>query len=175
MSRRKIAVALGVAVLAVPGAAAAKPGTMGVTKQEKKASKGPKPKKVKSVMYVFKGVYQGAGVVTVAKGNAHVRKGGYVGDDVTFDFAKAKLVVAETDGVAGVTAADLRVGDALLVQARLPRGTKAPEPAAAGTGSEATPAAAIVARKVVDKTHPPVEDADEAPEAPEAPESAPVS
>ena len=64
--------------------------------------------------------------MTVASGNSRVRKGGYVGQDVTFDLSEAKLVAADTDGVAGVTAADVKAGDKVLVQARLPRGTKAP-------------------------------------------------
>ena len=41
----------------------------------------------KGKTYIFKGVYKGEGVVTVAKGNSRVRKGGYVGQDVTFDLS----------------------------------------------------------------------------------------
>jgi len=160
MSKRMIAVVLGAAVLAVPGTAIAGPGKANdkaaekVAKQESKTTKGKKDKPSKAkkaVTFVFKGVYNGAGVVTVQSGNAHAKKGGYVGKDVTFDLASAKVVAAEFDNVAGVTAADLQVGDQVLVQARLARGTKAP-------AAEASEPAAIVARKVVDKTHPPVED-----------------
>ena len=111
--------------------------------------------------FVFKGVYNGEGVVTVESGNAHAKKGGYVGTDVTFDLSSAKVVAAEFDNVAGLTAADLQVGNQVLVHARLPRGTKA---------AVAAEPAAIVARKVIDKTHPPVED-DAAP----APEPAPAA
>ena len=134
MINRWMAVVLGAAVLAVPGTALAKndhakkdkaseKSHKHGSKHEKKAKKDKKAKK--AVTFVFKGSYKGAGVVTVAKGNSHVRKGGYVGQDVTFDMSSAKLVVADTDGVPGVTVADLQVGDELLVQARQARGTKA--------------------------------------------------
>jgi hypothetical protein len=160
MSKRMIAVVLGAAVLAIPGTAVAESGPSKVAKQEKRTKKGKKDKSSKAkkpVMFVFKGIYKGEGVVTVQSGNAHVRKGGYVGKDVTFDLASAKVVAAEFDNVAGLTAADLQVGDQVLVQARLRRGTKAP---VADEGAEAVEPAAIVARKVIDKTHPPVEEAD---------------
>lgn len=174
--------ALGTVALAVPGTALAKGDHAKNNKSSAKSHKhGSKhesqPKKGKT--YIFKGVYKGDGVVTVAKGNSRVRKGGYVGQDVKFDLSEAKLVVADTDGVPGLTAADVQAGDEVLVQARLPRGTKAPEPAAADDQSTATestdepaPASdAIKARKLVDKTHPPVKDADDEGEAAEAPHS----
>ena len=186
MTNRWMAVVLGAAVLAVPGTALAKndhakggkdKASEKSHKHEKQAKKDKGSKAKKPVTFVFKGVYKGAGVVTVAKGNSHVRKGGYVGQDVTFDMSAAKLVVADTDGVPGVTVADLQVNDVVLVQARQARGTKAPvvvpaeDTAAASTETEEAPVAdeapsAIKARKVVDKTHPPVSDDDyEAPAA----------
>jgi hypothetical protein len=189
MINRWIAVALGAAALAVPGTAVAKGDHAKKDKASEKSHKHgskheKKAKAKKPVTFVFKGVYKGAGVVTVAKGNSHVRKGGYVGQDVTFDLATAKLVVADTDGVPGITVADVQAGDLVLVQARLPRGTKAPvaeETAPTATEStdeavtEEAPAAAeaIKARKLVDKTHPPVkseedEDKDEVAAAPTA-------
>lgn len=68
---------------------------------------------------------------------------------MAFDLTEAKLTVADTDGVAGVSAADLRAGDVVLVQARLPRGGEAP--------------ATIAARKRrIDVTHPPASEAQEA-------------
>jgi hypothetical protein len=158
VSKRMIAVVLGAAVLAVPGTAVAGPAEKVAKQQNKTKGKKDKPAKAKkAVTFVFKGVYNGDGVVTVQSGNAHAKKGGYVGKDVTFALASAKVVAAEFDNVPGPTAADLQVGDQVLVQARLPRGTKAP---AAG---EAPAPAAIVARKVIDKTHPPVEDVEAAP------------
>ena len=114
MINRWMAVVLGAAVLAVPGTALAKNGHAKRdggsakahkhgSKQERKAgkrgSKRHKQRGAKTAKYIFKGVYQGEGVVSVVKGNKHARRGGYVGTDVTFDFSTAKLVVADTDGV----------------------------------------------------------------------------
>ena len=189
MTKRWMAVVLGAAVLAVPGTAVAKNDHAGKgkakserpakahkhgAKKEKKAKKAKKP-----ATYVFKGVYKGDGVVTVSSGNSRVRKGGYVGQDVTFDLSKAKIVAADSDGVAGVSAADVKAGDKVLVQARLPRGTKAPVAAPAPETPEATASteepvvdeapAAIVARKLVVLSRPAAEV-----EAPEAEQPAPV-
>ena len=164
MINRWMAVVLGAAVLAVPGTAVAKgdhakgKGHEKTHKVEKKAKREKKAKKPKT--YVFKGIYKADGVVTVVSGNSRVRNGGYVGKDVTFDLSAAKLIVADTDGVPGVTAADVQAGDVVLVQARLPR------------VAEEAPAA-IKARKLVDFTHPPVSVDEEA--APAAPEKAPAS
>ena len=195
MSNRWMAVVLGAAVLAIPGTAVAKGDHgkgHGKAKQEKaehhkghehgkkdKASK--KAKKPKN--FVFRGVYKGDGVVTVVSGNGWVRKGGYVGKDVAFDLSAAKLIVADTDGVPGVTAADVLAGDVVLVQARLPRGTKAPVEApepedntAEASGDDAPTEdapAAIKARKLIDFTHPPVSEDQEA--EPAEPTEAPAS
>jgi hypothetical protein len=152
MTNRWMAVVLGAAVLVVPGTALAK-GDHGTDKAKshqktEKHAKKDKPAAKKGRSAVFKGAYKGDGVVTVASGNSPVRKGGYVGQDVTFDLSTAKLVVADTDGVAGLTVADVQAGDVVLVQARLPRVTK--------PAGDYEQAAAIVARKLVDKTHPPV-------------------
>ena len=196
MTNRWMAVVLGAAVLAVPGTALAKSDhAKGDHHKRHKASekshkhgskhekKSKRDKVSKGKTYIFKGVYKGDGVVTVAAGNSRVRKGGYVGTDVTFDLSAAKLVVADTDGVPGITAADVQAGDVVLVQARLPRGSKAPvvDDTTEETATESTeePAAdeapasdAIKARKLVDKTHPPVKDSgddeDEPAEAPSA-------
>jgi hypothetical protein len=78
--------------------------------------------KVHNVTYVFKGTWNaGAGTVTVKHGNAHVRKAGLVGQDVTFDLTSAKFVVADTDNDGSRTIADLKDGDTVVVKARLPR------------------------------------------------------
>jgi hypothetical protein len=178
-----MAVVLGAAVLAIPGTAVAKGdhGT-GHAKHEKAEhgkshahGKKHEKKAKKAKNFVFRGVYKGDGVVTVSGGNSWVRKGGYVGTDVTFDLAEAKLKVADTDGVAGVSAADVQVGDVVQVQARLPRGTKAAapvEPAAEDAPAEEAPAA-IKARKLTDYTHPPVSEDEEA--EPAEPSEAPAS
>ena len=186
MKSRWMAVVLGAAMLAVPGTALAK-GDHGKGHHKDKAAKHQKAEKhgkshgkshgkkdkaaKKGKTYVFKGVYKADGVVTVSGGNSRVRKGGYVGQDVTFDLSKAKIAAADSDGVAGVTAADVKAGDLVLVQARLPRGTKAPEAPVEAAASE-EPAgedapAALVARKLVVLSRPASADDDDSPEQPE--------
>jgi hypothetical protein len=78
--------------------------------------------KVHNVTYVFKGTWNaGDGTVTVNHGNAHVRKAGLVGQNVTFDLTNAKIVVADTNSDGSRTVADLKDGDHVVVKARLPR------------------------------------------------------
>lgn len=156
---RRLLLVLGATALAMPGAALAagdKHESKGhVRAQDKtadaghgKSRAGSRAKKVKLVTYVVRGTYEADGTVTVTGGNSHARRGGLVGDDIAFDFSTARVVVADTDGDGEATAADLAAGDRVLVQARLPR--RSP-----GTGPH-------VARKVVDRTNPPVdEDEDE--------------
>ena len=150
---RRVAALVGAGILLVPAVAGAKPGP----KHEKPA------KPVKLATYVFKGVWHADGTVTVSGGNAKVRKGGYVAQVVAFDLAAAKLRVADTNADAAVTVADLVEGDKVVIQAKLPRTAPAADAAAAP----------IVARKVVDQTHPVVEVEEPAPvveaPAPEAP------
>ena len=131
MYRTRTLAALAATALLVPAAAAtANPdhGGHGRHGGDEKATdkvvQKRKAKKVKTVTYVFKGVYQGAGAVAVAKGNAHVKRAELVGKTVTFDFAAAKLVVADADAN-GVTLDDVHVGDRVVVQVRsvdAPRG-----------------------------------------------------
>ncbi len=80
--------------------------------------------------------------VKVAKGNRAARL--LVGQEVTFDVAAAKLVVADVDGDGVGAAGDVRPGDAVVVQAKLRRGATAQAP--------------LGARKLVDLTSPPVEE-----------------
>ncbi len=94
----------------------------------------------KGVAYVFKGTYSGAGVVSVAKGNAHVRKAGLVGTDVAFDLSATKLSVDDTNGDEAVTIDDVVAGDKVVVKAKLPKGDP-------GAGPHA-------ARHLVDQTNP---------------------
>jgi hypothetical protein len=150
MKTRAIAVLLGAAAFAVPAAALAQPGH---GKRHDKPAKHV-AKKAKKVMFVFKGTFTAPGTVQVVAGNAHVRKGGFVGNAVTFDFASAKLVVADTDASGSLDLADVKDGDAVLVQARLPRRTEYTMP------SDGEIAEAILARKLIDRTNPPVEDED---------------
>lgn len=104
---------------------------------------GPKAHNVK---YIFKGTYEGAGVVAVKKGNAHVRKGDLTGISVTFDLSAAKLVVDDTNGDGAITVDDVLVDDKVHVQARLPKGAPGAQP--------------FAARKLVDQTHPADDGAD---------------
>lgn len=144
MHTRTILAALAAAALAVPAAAVADSGPgKGHDKPAKKA---------KTVTYVFKGTFTAPGTVAVTSGNAHVRKGGYVGQSVTFDLASAKVVGVDTNADLKVDAADVADGDKVLVQARIAKGTKWAAPA------EGETAAAVVARKLVDKTGAPEED-----------------
>jgi len=138
MNTRIVSAALAAAALALPAAAIADPGH----------GKGhDKPaKKVKTVTFVFKGTFTAPGTVTVTAGNAHVRKGGYVGQAIAFDLATAKVVGVDTNADLKVDAADVGEGDKVLVQARVAKGTKYAAPA------EGETAAPIAARKLVDQT-----------------------
>ena len=162
MNKRIAVMALSAALLAVPTVAAAKPGAgKGAEKHAAKHEskrKSHKPKHAKRVMFVFKGTFAAPGTVTVTSGNAHVRKGGFVGQAVSFDLANAKIVVADTNGDGTADLADVKDGDQVLVQARVAKRTKYAAPA------EGETAAAIVARKLIVKAAAPVEDGgDDAP------------
>jgi hypothetical protein len=146
MNQRIITAVVAAAALAVPTAAVAKPDHG--KHHEKHAAKS--HGKTKKVMFVFKGTFT-AGAVDVTSGNAHVRKGGFVGQSVTFDFADAKIRAADTNGDQQVDVTDVKDGDKVLVQARVARRT---------TFADVTDA--IPARKLVDKTNPRVDDDDPA-------------
>jgi len=146
MNNRIIVATLTAAALAVPTVAVAKPGHgKGHEKQTAKAHG--KAKQPKKVMFVFKGKFSAPGTVDVTSGNSHARKGGFVGQAVTFDLVNAKVVAADTNGDQKVDVSDVKDGDVVLVQARAAKRTKYAEDAEA-----------IVARKLVDKTNAPVED-----------------
>lgn len=134
--KRALLVALGTAALAVPAAAIAKPGEHGHG-HGGGHGRGGNP----TVTYVFKGTYDGDGVVTVSHGNRHVRKADLVGQDVQFDLSGARLVVADTNADGSVSADDVSSGDRVVVQARLPKQDPGAEP--------------FVASRLVDQTSPP--------------------
>ena len=146
MNTRLVVAMLCAAALAVPTVAVAQPGH-GDGHEKQSAKVHGKAKRAKKVMFVFKGTFTAPGTVEVASGNSHVRKGGFVGQAVEFDFANAKVVAADTNADQKADVTDVKDGDRVLVQARVVRRTKYAE------GAEA-----IVARKLVDKTNPPVED-----------------
>ena len=146
MNKRIMVAALAAATLAVPTVALADSGKgKGQEKQTTKVHG--KAKQPKKVMFVFKGKFSAPGTVDVTSGNSHVRKGGFVGQAITFDLANAKVVAADTNGDQKVDVTDVKDGDVVLVQARVAKRTKYAE------GAEA-----IAGRKLVDKTNAPVEE-----------------
>lgn len=155
--RRHFLVALGIAALAVPAAAVAKQGeNSGGNGNHGSNAKGKGKGKAKGVAYVFRGTYVGTneadsdlGSVDVLKGNSRVRKGGFVGETVEFDFSDARFVVADgPDEGEDRDLEDVQVGDRVLVKAKLPRKQPGDQP--------------FAARRLVDQTHPPTESDDDA-------------
>ena len=148
MNKRIIAAALGAAALAVPAAAVAQPGHARGKPTKAVEKSNSKVKKAKTVNFVFKGTFIASGTVSVSSGNAHVRKGGFVGEEISFDLATAKIVGDDTNVDLEVTLLDVTDGDKVLVQARLARRTEY----AAITATD------IVARKLIDQTRVPAEE-----------------
>ncbi len=142
--RRTTALALGVAVLAIPAAAVARPGHGHSNGHGKQHSHSNGHGKQHSVGYVYKGTYESDGLVSVEHGNAHARKAGLVGQDVQFDLTGAKLSVADTNADSIIDATDVLVGDAVVVKARLPKQDPGSQP--------------FAARHLVDQTNPATED-----------------
>jgi hypothetical protein len=152
MNARVLVAAVTAAALVVPAAAVAQPGKG----NDKGAEKPAKVvgKKTKKVTFVFRGTFTAPGTIEVHAGNAHARKGGFVGQTITVDLASAKLVVADTNGDGTLDLTDVKDGDRVLVLARIAKGTTFVAPAE-GEAAETVPA-----RKLVDKTNPPVDDAE---------------
>jgi hypothetical protein len=140
MNKRFVSAMLGAAILAAPAAAAADPGH------------GHSRDTGKQVTFVFKGTFTAPGTVAVRSGNAHVRKGGFVGQTITFDLATARVVAADRNGDHKVDLTDVGDGDVVLIQARLDKGTKYSAPV------EGETVAALVARKLIDRADPPAGD-----------------
>ena len=153
MQHRRIAVLAGILALGLPAGVAAKgkPDHAG-----KKEGKG----KSKPATYVFKGTWNGDGTVLVTGGNSRVRKQELKGTNVAFDLTNAKLRVADTSGDGVVDASDIVAGDKVVVQAKLPRDI-------------ANAVAPYAARKLVDQTHPAVEEQEEEAEAEPTPSPEP--
>lgn len=149
--RNTLLVVLGAAALAFPAGAIANHGeSHGKAKGHAKSGKakghangkGKGHAKPHAVGYLFKGFYAGESMVEVKRGNAHVRKGGFIGETVEFDLTDARFVVADTsaDGKRGIE--DVAEGDWVLVKARLPRKDPGSQP--------------FEARWLIDKTNKPV-------------------
>jgi hypothetical protein len=130
--RSSLIVALGIAALAIPAGA--------IAKQGENHGKANGKTKTHNVAYVFKGIYKGESMVEVKSGNSRVRKGGLVGQTVTFDLTNAKVVVADTNADGQKTLADVQTGDKVLVKAMLPRKNPGSQP--------------FAAKRLVDQTHP---------------------
>lgn len=133
--RRTLIATLGVAALAIPSAAIASQGENHGHGQAKGHSQ------THNVAYVFKGTYEGEGAVKVAHGNARVRKGGFVGQVVSFDLTGARITVADTNADTLTDVNDVAVGDKVLVKAMLPKSDPGTQP--------------FSAKRLVDQTHPP--------------------
>lgn len=146
---RIAAVAAGAALLVPAGVfAKGKPEHAGKGGKDKsaKVDKGKGHGKSKAKMFVFKGTWNDASsTVVVTGGNGRVKKAGHVGTEVAFDFAAAKVNVADTNGDGVLSADDFVDGDALVVQAKLSPDAAAP----------------FVARKAIDQTHPKADDSEE--------------
>jgi hypothetical protein len=132
--RRNLIAALGVASLAIPSAAIAKPA------ESHGHGHGGGQAKVQEVAYVFKGIYAGEGKVEVKAGNSRVRRDSLTGTTVSFDLAGARIVVADTNGDGQRNLEDVMSGDKVLVKATLPKGDPGTQPFAAG--------------RLVDQAHP---------------------
>ena len=154
MSKRMIAAGLSAAVLAVPAAAFANPhqGHRPAPAHAGADRASGKAKVAHTVAYVFRGTFTAPGTVMVTSGNAAVRKGGYIGKAVSFDVSGARIVAADTNGDQAVDLLDVKDGDRVLVQARLPKRTTYSAPAAGDS------AAATVATRLVDQTNQPADD-----------------
>jgi len=107
---RKFVAGLGVLALAVPASAIAGSGS------------GDDGKKEKTKNYNAFGTYAGDGVVSVAKGNSSVKKAGWKGQDIAFDFSLADIRVEDTNADELENLDDVVVGAPVRVKARLPKG-----------------------------------------------------
>jgi hypothetical protein len=151
---------LGATALLVPAGAVAKSGNSGNGKgtenapglSDTKPGKGKAKGKTKPKNHVAKGTVTGvdavAGtvVVKVAKGNKYARA--WKGQDVAFNLSQGKVVVADVSGDGKADLGDVKPGDKVLVQAKLPRDKTGLTPPYA-------------ARKLIDLTSPPKSDDDE--------------
>lgn len=129
--RKTSLIALGIGALAIPAAAVADPGHGHGHGHGHDATHGHGHGHNPTVMYVFKGTYDGGGVVTVNHGNGHAKHAGLVPGDVSFDLSATNLIVADTNGDGSVTADDVQPDDVVVVQARLPKQDPGAQPFAA--------------------------------------------
>ena len=115
LNKRAIIAAVGAAALVFPAAASAGSGhDRGQGKRTEcgaATSNDKRPaKRTKKVTLVFKGTFTGGGAVSVSAGNAHARRGGFLGQSATFELAGARIVVADTNADQKVDLADVLDG-----------------------------------------------------------------
>jgi hypothetical protein len=78
-------------------------------------------KNAKNVPYLFRGLYTGKSAVKVEHGNSWVRKAGLVGKTVKFALGDTKVQAEDTNADGKVDLNDIKAGDKVMVEARLPR------------------------------------------------------
>ena len=160
MRKLTILAALAAAVLAAPAAAVAHGGSddpagtedahHNSTAHERGDDHG--RKHVRTVQFVLRGTLTAPGTVHVTAGNAHARRGGFVGQDISIDLSTARIAVADVNGDGKADAADVQTGDAVLVKVRLPRRTTY------ASWTESHAGAALKVRQLVDIAHPAADD-----------------
>ena len=138
--KRTAAIGAILALGAAPAALAAKPADPGSQGQGHGQAGTHGKSGTKTVMYVFKGTFDGSSAVEVDRGNNHVRKASLVGTTVAFDLAAAKVVVADNNNDGNRDLTDVNGGDRVVVKARLPRKDPGTQP--------------YTAKQLVDQTHP---------------------
>jgi hypothetical protein len=137
--KRTAAVGAILALGAAPAALAAKPDDPGSQGQGHGQSGTHGKSGTKTVMYVFKGTFDGSSAVVVDHGNAHVRKADLLDTTVSFDLATAKVVVADNNADGTRDLNDVNGGDRVVVKARLPRKDPGTQP--------------FTAKQLVDQSH----------------------
>ena len=138
--KRTAAVGAILALGAAPAALAAKPGDPGSQGAgHGKSGESHGKSGTKTVMYVFKGTFDGSSAVDVKSGNNHVRKANLIGTTVPFDLTTASVVVADDNADGQRDVNDVSGGDWVVVKARLPRKDPGTQP--------------FTAKQLVDQTH----------------------
>jgi hypothetical protein len=88
-------------------------------------------KNAKKVPYVFRGSYTGKNSVKVEGGNSWVKRAGFVKKTVKFNLTKTKVTAEDTNADGKVDLNDIKAGDKVEVEARLPRADHGKQPFAA--------------------------------------------
>lgn len=137
--KRTAAVGAILALAAAPAALAAKPDDPGSQGHGHGQSGTHGKSGDKTVMYVFKGTFDGSSAVDVDHGNAHVRKADLLGTTVSVDLATARIVVADNNADGKRDLNDVNGGDRVVVKARLSRRDPGAQP--------------FTAKQLVDQSH----------------------